>query len=864
MKAASANAFPILKKTCLSACISALVGLPYSSYAATEELSQEEMIVTGTRKEGLSPLETLSPIDLIGGDDLVKQGSFDLTDSLGKISPSINTQRFPIADGTAFVRPVTLRNLSPDHTLVLVNGSRRHRSALVNLQLAPLGTVNQGSQGVDFSTFPAGAIKRVEVLRDGASAQYGSDAIAGVVNLILNDDSEGFSISSQYGEYTEGDGERFTISANAGFALGADGFINISAEHAQSDITSRGNGRPDALAIADIVGADQVPYDGFGQRWGDPDIEALKLFVNAGFDLNDTTELYGHASYVDNETLSGFFYRGPVLPTAEDNIANTPRGTLFIDGNGDGIADPASAELVGSITGAGLNPGDYLTADGDSASGFVLLNPIHTQFPGGYSPLFGANITDFSFVSGIRGEFDEHFSYDLRIRSEENEVEYVLQDSINPSLGSLSPTTFNPGTLTQEETGVNADFVKSWEESPLNLAFGFEWREETYKIGAGDLASREVGPTFVQFGLGSDGFQGFPTESAGSFESASYGAYVDLEGDITETFSAAVALRYEDFDEFGSTLDWKVSGRIEVSEALAFRATANTGFRAPTPGQVNTLNVTTTSDSSGALIPSGTYPVNHPISVALGAEELDPEESTSFTLGVVLSPLDNTTITVDYYSIEIEDRVALQNFTIGTDELALLNAASVDNADLLLGSNGNFFVNGFTSEVSGIDLNVNSTFNIGDGSLGVELRHSYNDQEVSDVNPATINAGRVFDLENQVPNHKSVVSFKYDQDMLSGLVRFNRYGSWSSTGGLFGPGDASDVTDYSSAVLVDAELSVTLGENYTLAIGGENIFDKYPDQEGNGTLQFLGQQYAVTSPFGFNGAFWYVRASAQF
>lgn len=863
MKAIAMDTLPVLKKAFLPACISILTSFSVGTYA-DEGASAEQVIVTGTRKEGLSPLETLSPIDLIGGDDLVEQAAFDLTDSLGKISPSINTQRFPIADGTAFVRPVTLRNLSPDHTLVLVNGARRHRSALVNLQLAPLGTVNQGSQGVDFSTFPAGAIKRVEVLRDGASAQYGSDAIAGVINLILNDDSEGFSISSQYGEYAEGDGERFTVSANAGFALGSNGFINVSAEHAQSDTTSRGNGRPDALAIADIVGAEQVPYNGFGQRWGDPDIEALKLFVNTGFDLNDTTELYGHASYVDNETLSGFFYRGPVLPTAADNIANAPRGTLFVDGNGDGIADEASAALVSSITGAGLSPADYLTADGDSASGFVLLNPIHTQFPGGYSPLFGANISDFSFVGGIRGELDENFSYDLRVRSEENEVEYVLEDSINPSLGRLSPTTFNPGTLTQEEVGINADFVKSWDDVPINVAFGYELRKETYKIAEGDLASREVGPTFVQFGLGSDGFQGFPTESAGSFDSTSYGAYVDVEGDLNDFTSAAVALRYEDFDTFGSTVDWKVSFRVQADENLAFRATANTGFRAPTPGQLNTLNITTTSDSTGALIPSGTYPVNNPISVALGAEDLDPEESESFTLGLVYSPTDNTTVTLDYYTIDIENRIALQNFTIGSAELALLNAAGVPNADLLSGSNGNFFVNGFTSEVSGVDLNINSSFVIGDGALDVEFRHSYNDQKVSDVNPATINQGRVFDLQNQVPNHKSVLSFKFDQDAFSALVRFNRYGSWASTGGLFGPGDASDATSYGSAVLIDTELSWTFNENYTFALGGENIFDVYPDDEGNGVLQFLGQQYAVTSPFGFNGAFWYGRVSAKF
>lgn len=824
----------------------------------------EEVVTVGTRKVGLSPEETLSPIDVLGGSELRTQASFNLTDSLTKIAPSLNTQRFPIADGTAFVRPVTLRNLSPDHTLVLVNGTRRHRSALVNLQLAPLGTVNQGSQGVDFSAFPSAAIKRVEVLRDGASAQYGSDAIAGVVNLILNDSDEGLNLSAQYGEYSEGDGARSTVSANFGLPLTDSGFINTTVEYATSDTTSRGTARPDAAAIAGIVGAENVPYNGLGQRWGDPEIDSLKVFVNAGIDLNDNVEIYGNVSYNDNETLSGFFYRGPVLPTAADNIANGPRSTLFTDANGDGIADPAGAALVNSITAQGLNPADYLTADANSPSGFSLLNPIHSKFPGGYSPLFGANISDYSVIFGARGELDGGLKWDVRGRQAENEVEYVLNDSINPSLGALSPTTFKPGTLTQEESSFNADFVKTWDDSPLNLGFGFEWREEVYKIGAGDPASVQQGPTFAQFGLGSDGFQGFAPASVGEFDSQSYALYIDAETDITDQLSAAVAVRYEDFDNYGSTTNFKLSGRYEFNEVVALRATVNSGFRAPTPGQVNTLNITTTSDSTGALIPSGTYPVNHPISAALGAEELVPEESLSYSVGVVITPTDNTVITVDYYDIVIEDRIALQNFTIGDAELVKLNAANIANANLLAGSNGNFFVNGFESNVSGLDLNIHSSYELGEGMFGVDFRHNYNQQEVSDVKTGSINAGRVFDLENQTPEHRSVLTFDYSQDIFDGLIRFNRYGEWSSTGGLFGPGDGSDVTDYSSAILVDIEASVILDDKYTFALGGENIFDEYPDKEGNGTLNFLGQQYSITSPYGFNGAFWYARVSASF
>lgn len=825
----------------------------------------EEVVTIGTRREGMSPEETLSPIDVLGGSDLEQQASFNLTDSLTKITPSLNTQRFPIADGTAFVRPVTLRNLSPDHTLVTVNGTRRHRSALVNLQLAPLGTINQGSQGVDFSAFPSAAIKRIEVLRDGASAQYGSDAIAGVVNLVLNDANEGVNLAAQFGEYTEGDGDRSMISVNFGLPLTENGFINTTFEYATSDLTSRGTARPDAATVAGIVGADKVPYNGFGQRWGDPDIDSLKVFVNTGLDLNDQMELYGNLSYMDNETLSGFFYRTPVLPTAAANQATPARSTLQTDANEDGLPDAAPAALVASIVAQGLNPADYLTANASSPSGFVLLNPIHSKFPGGYSPLFGANISDYSFILGARGETDNsNLKWDVRLRNAENEVEYVLQNSINPSLGSTSPTQFKPGTLTQEETSFNADFVKTWDDSPLNLGFGLEWREESYTIGAGDAASTANGPTYAQFGVGSDGFQGFAPQSVGTFDSRSYAAYVDVETDITEQLSAALALRYEDFDKFDSTLDWKISARYQFNEQFAVRATANTGFRAPTPGQVNTLNVTTTSDSTGALIPSGTYPVGHPLARALGAVDLVPEESTSYTVGLVYTPTDKTTVTVDFYDITIDDRIALKSFTIGDAELTKLTAAGVPNANLLLGSNGNYFVNGFESHVSGIDLNVYTSFEIGAGNLGVDFRHNYNQQEVGSVKPGTINKSRVFDLENQTPEHRSVLSLTYSQGIFEGLVRFNRYGDWSSSEGLFGAGDGTDIHNYDGAILVDLEARFVFDDKYTVAVGGENVFDEYPDAEGSGVLKYLGQQYAVTSPFGFNGAFWYLRVGASF
>jgi iron complex outermembrane receptor protein len=340
---------------------------------------------------------------------------------------------------------------------------------------------------------------------------------------------------------------------------------------------------------------------------------------------------------------------------------------------------------------------------------------------------------------------------------------------------------------------------------------------------------------------------------------------VDVETDFTDRLSGAVAVRYEDYDTFGDTTDWKVSGRYQVTDAFAIRATANTGFRAPTPGQVNTLNTTTTSNASGALVPNGTYPVSNPIAVALGAVPLEPEESESYTVGLVWDSGRNFSATVDYYHIEIDDRLALLNFTIGDAEIALLTAAGIANPELLRDSSANFFVNGFDSEIEGIDLALTSSFDLGAGNVVADLRHNYNEQKVSNVAPGTINDSRVFDLENQIPENRSVLSFNWASGgMLGALLRLNYYDEWSTTGGLFSPGDASDVTTYGSALLVDAEVNLTVNEMFTVTVGGENVFDEVPDTEQNFVLGLLGVENALTSPWGFNGGFYYLRLSASF
>ncbi|HTM29169.1 MAG TPA: TonB-dependent receptor [Rhodanobacter sp.] len=822
----------------------------------------QEVVVTGTHRAGLSPTASISPIDAFSGSQIANQPSADLTDALTNIVPSLTTQRFPIADGTSFVRPVSLRNLSPDQTLVLVDGVRFHRSALVNLQLDPLGTFNQGAQAVDFSVFPSNAIERVEVLRDGASVLYGSDAIAGVVNVILKKAPTGVTVSAEVGKYGKGDGALRRYDADAGFPFGADGFVHVSAERETTDPTARGVPQQDAAAVAAVVGADLVPYAGFGQRWGDPETRTNKLFVNAGLPLAGDVQLYGYGTFMDKKVLSSFFYRNPVLP-AQYGISG--RSTLVSYANGSLTPANAPQTLVDSIAAGGGNPANYLTADAASPSGWVLLNPIYTQFPGGYSPLFGANISDHQLVGGVRGGGQSNLQWDLHYRTGSNEVDYQLQGSINPSLGSLSPTNFHPGKLTQREQGAGVDFVRSFNDSPLTLAFGAQWRQETYIIHQGDAGSIEVGPTASVFGVGSDAFQGFPADAAGRFTQNSNSAYFDVETNLTDQWSGAAAVRYERASGYGSKVVYKLSSRYAFTDAFALRGTYNTGFRTPTPGQANTLNVTTTANAQGGLIPSGTYPVDNPVARALGSTPLQTETSKSLSVGAVWTPVDSLTATLDYYRIKIDDRIGLVSNSVTQATVDQLAAGGYPNAQLLLGSDASYFGNAFGSDIHGIDFVIDTRHQLGEGTLNVDFRYNRNAQSVVKVQPDTLNDDFVYDLEHQVPKSRAVLSFDYGLHRFDAIARINRYGSWSTAVGLFGSNNPPDDVDYySGKTLLDLEARYRFNDVVTVAVGGNNVFDTYPGKEQNATLQFLGVKYALTSPFGFNGAFWYARVTASF
>ncbi|PKH99036.1 TonB-dependent receptor, partial [Shewanella sp. 11B5] len=603
------------------------------AFAADEEVAKKENVekiaVVGSRAAPRSIGDSPVPIDIISSDDLKKNGSTDMIDMLVTSVPSFNSRAQPISDAATLVRPVNLRGLPSDSTLILVNGKRRHRASVIAFQG---GGINDGAQGPDISVIPGVALKQVEVLRDGAAAQYGSDAIAGVMNFVLKDASEGGSITVSQGEYYEGDGAATTIDGNIGLPLTDDGFVNISAQYKTADATSRSVQRPDAAAIAD---AGNTSILNPAQTWGNPEInDDFTVFVNSGFDINDNTHLYAFGNVSSREATGGFYYRNPHnrgnvysvdggesllvgdVGLATDGVAtcnNMDVPIPKIDTDGDGIPDQDGNVL-------GTDAYQAMVADPNCFS----MNQIR---PGGYTPQFTGKIEDMSFFAGVKGELGE-WMYDASAGTGSNKASFGLKNSLNPSLGLDTPTDFDTGSYEQVETTVNIDFsrfvtIGSLED--ISFATGFEWREESFEIGQGDDASWTAGPYADQgFNIGSHGFKGFGPESAGKNDRNNIGIYTDVEAYLTEDFLLGIALRYEDFSTFGDTLNYKLTAQYVATDELSFRASHSTGFRAPTVGQENVVN-TQTSIVNGDLIQTFIAPPTNPLAAFYGGEVLNPE-----------------------------------------------------------------------------------------------------------------------------------------------------------------------------------------------------------------------------------------------
>ena len=823
----------------------------------------ERIAVVGSRAAPRSVADSPVPIDIIGGDELGKNASSDMLDMLQASVPSFNVRQQPISDAASFIRPVNLRGLSSDSTLILLNGKRRHRASVIAFQG---GGVNDGAQGSDISVIPSVALKQVEVLRDGAAAQYGSDAIAGVMNFVLKDAADGGSLSVRKGEYYFGDGDQTILDGNVGMPFTKDGFVNLSFQYKTADETSRTTQRPDAAQLA--VDGNTAINDP-AQTWGNPEIDDdITIFANVGLDLGDDNEFYMFGNYSDRTATGGYYYRNP-----------QNRGGVFTDGNGDllvGAMDGnASACPNLAITSPNvLTQPNYLSgvANNDNCFAFNEL------FPGGYTPRFTGEINDVSLVMGTKGEIKSGFLkdayYDVSGTVGRNKSTYTLANTVNPSLGANQPldNSFEAGSYTQLEKAFNADLSKSVEvdglDEPINVAAGLEWREESFEITSGEQASWEQGPLATQgFSVGSHGFAGFSPESQGTNTRRSIGAYVDVEANVTEDLLLGVALRYEDFSSFGDTLNYKLTAQYTATDELSFRASHSTGFRAPTVGQANVVN-TQTSLVNGELIQSATYPPTHPVSAQKGGIELQPEESVSFAVGAVYKKGDFF-MTVDMYNIEVTDRLAqTDKIFIEADDIPGLEAAGVASPELLLGGSITFFANDFDTTTQGIDIVANYSMSLLDNApdTSFSLAYNYNTTEVDNAGNYTSDF-KVRRLEEGMPEHRGTFTVSQDWEDISVLVRANYFGEYFATHADEPDVDSSygwsEVGD--SAITIDVQASYNINDNFTVSAGVNNLFEQEAQklQEG-GAKGVVGAVYYESGPFDYNGGFYYVKGTYTF
>ena len=798
---------PSTRKTMMRLClVPALLGSSIDAIAQEAEDEVDEVIVTGTRVEERTRLDSLAPVDVISTRDLSSQGSTELAQALSVAAPSINFPRPSITDGTDVIRPATLRGLAPDQTLVLLNSKRQHQSALVNVN----GSIGRGSSGVDLNTIPVAAIERVEVLRDGASAQYGSDAIAGVINLQLRRASSGGGATVTYGAYdttvsparssrSESDGETATVSVWTGLSLGAEGFLTLTGEYRDRNPTSRGD--------LDIRVASLSPPETprVTSRFGDPDTQDATFYANAGLPLGSGWELYGWVGYQQRDGESAAF------PRLRNNVNNSV-----------------------------------------------------AVYPDGFLPLIATDINDISTGAGLKGELGSWRS-DFSVVYGYNEVGYRTENSINGTLIPNSPTSFDSGGFDYDQLVFNADVARSVEwfgGKPSNLAIGFEARRESYSITAGESASYVAGPRQgASFGNPTPGAQGFPGFQPGNevdVDRSNIALYAELEAPLTDKFTASAAVRGEDYSDFGSEITWKASARYDFTDSFALRGTVSTGFRAPGLQQ-SYFTSTATNFISGVPFEVGTFPPSSDVAQALGAQPLDPEESTNYSLGAVFR-LSGFEATVDVYRIDIDDRIVLSENLGGTPAIdALLQPFGIGRA--------RFFINGVDTTTEGIDAVLHyALLTEAAGKWNFTLSANWNTTDVTALPSTNVipQGGTLFGRINVItfeqgqPDNKQSLMINWDQQTGFGL--FGATAKATHYGKVVEPQPTAPLdVMLGSAVVVDLELHTRFGQGFTAAIGADNLLDKYPTKTPIAVNTTGATSYSRYAPFGFNGRFLYAR-----
>jgi len=812
------------------------------------------LVIVGSRSAPRSVGDSPVPIDVISSDELDNTGSSDMLEMLASSVPSFNARAQPISDAATLIRPVNLRGLPSDSTLILVNGKRRHRASVIAFQG---GGVNDGAQGADISVIPSIALKQVEVLRDGAAAQYGSDAIAGVMNFVLKDDADGGSFSVKTGEFSEGDGATTVFDGNIGLPLSDDGFANFSFQFKNADATSRSVQRPDAQAMFD-AGNSEIKNP--AQIWGNPEIkDDITVFGNIGLDLGDSKEFYLFGNYSERDVTGGFYYRNP---HNRGNVYSVDGGETLLVGAVNG--DQSSCAVVPANVPNVLDTQAYQDMVADPNCFSMNMVP---GYAGGYTPQFGGNVTDTSITIGTRGDITSgvlaQWAFDVSGSVGRNESRFNLQNTLNPSLGLDTPSDFDTGAYIQLEKTFNFDLVRELDVSfaeSFNLATGLEWREESFEIISGEQASWEAGPYADQgFNIGSHGFKGFGPEAQGVNTRRNLGAYLDAEAYFTENLLLGAALRYEDFSSFGSTLDYKLSAMFSVNDDLTLRASHSTGFRAPTVGQANVVN-TQTSMIDGELIQTFIAPPTFPLAAFYGGQELDPEESVSYAMGLVYDN-DDFFLTVDYYDIEVTDRLAQSSqITVLADDYDDLRDLGVQNPELI--SAVTYYANDFDTSTKGLDIVANYSMELFGGRTLLSMAYNWNETTVDSFNPDTTNLGKVRRLEEGMPDHRATFTVSQNWDDISMFVRANYYGDYYAT-------HADDTSDWGSEVAdsaftFDAEVTYTINDSFSVTAGANNLFDQEAHKLKDGTLGVLGAIYYESGPFDYNGAYYYAKVTYSY
>ncbi|WP_397431531.1 TonB-dependent receptor plug domain-containing protein [Pseudomonas chlororaphis] len=752
----------------------------------------DTVIVTGTRAQERTASASLSPIDVITGESLRSSGSSELATVLAKLIPSINFPRPSLVDGAELTRPAQLRGLSPDQVLVLVNGKRRHTSAFVNLG----GAVGRGSAPADLNAIPLSAIDHIEVLRDGASARYGSDAIAGVINIILKNADHGGSISTKYGQYKKGDGIQRQVAGNSGFALGDNGFVSLSGEGANNDYTDRAGKdfRPASVG--------STTYGQHVFRQGEPETEEGKFQFNSAYSFNDAAELYGFGGYSKRRGETAAFYRA-------SNASNNNR-------------------------------------------------VLH---PNGYLPLINGTLQDTSLVLGLRGELLDNWHYDLSANYGKNTYE-LRTKTINTSLGLDTPHAFDNGTLTNDQRQLSLDlsreFSLGWLPYPVSVAFGTEYLRQGYQIEAGQPES--------YYQTGSSGLGGFRDSDAGSSSRHNFAQYLDLETHFTDKLAVSAAVRHEDYSDFGSNVSGSLSARYDFTPRVALRGSVSTGFRAPSLAQQN-FTFTSSQLIGNTIQESGTFAADSQVARLLGAEDLKAEKSRNYSLGLVLEPLDNLTVTADLYHIDIRDRVSLSsNLVLNNTAIDYLKANGVGNINY---TSARYFTNATDTSTDGVDLVANYRYQLDNGiRWNSTLGYNYNHTKVTDVkaNPAILDQlgvnlvrvdrrERIGLLGDTTPQHKLSLAndFNYGNWALhSNLVRYGEFTSYQA--------DKANDQTFSAAWLLDLAVDYKL-QNWLFTLGGDNVTDKYPEKVNAYASSGGNLAYSTFSPYGYSGAFYYAKVA---